>query len=258
MDNTLFYKSFSFRLISHSRTSHTDNTHGIDRNFLARMICGTGRIVCVDGEELLVREGDVFFLPIGLCYHSYWTPSKRRGKVEWESYGFELYPDKDGRRLRMQKLMLTKDMEAMLDSLSSHMRTDLSSVGTLYSFLGKAMPHMSAEQTVGKHPLLVKAERYISEHPDMRVPELARHCGMSESGLYAFFKEHAGETPVDLKNRILVKRASELLGTTDMSVEQIGERLGFSSVAYFRKIVRDLTGKTPTEIRREQAAKYRL
>ena len=74
---------------------------------------------------------------------------------------------------------------------------------------------------------------------------------MSESGLYAFMREHGHTTPIGLKNRLLVEKAVELLSSTDLSVEEISARLGFCSSAYFRKIVKEQTGKTPTQLRKD-------
>ena len=74
---------------------------------------------------------------------------------------------------------------------------------------------------------------------------------MSESGIYAFFKSYGGTTPIEVKNRILINRAVDLLTTTDLSVEEICSRVGFCNAAYFRKQLRRVTGKTPHEIRRE-------
>ena len=99
--------------------------------------------------------------------------------------------------------------------------------------------------------LYQRAYAYISDHPELRVPDLARHLGMSESGLYAFFRSYAHATPIEIKNRIQVEKAISLLRSTDISVEEISERCGFSSVAYFRRIVLHHTDKTPTRIRKE-------
>lgn len=82
------------------------------------------------------------------------------------------------------------------------------------------------------------------------MPELARHLGMSESGVYAFFRSFA-TTPIEVKNSVLAERAVALLSSTDLSVEEICGRLELSSSAYFRKVIRDFVGKSPTEIRRE-------
>ena len=81
--------------------------------------------------------------------------------------------------------------------------------------------------------------------------ELARHCNMSESGIYAFFKKHMQDTPIGVKNRIKARRAVTMLETTNLSVEEISESLGFSSSAYFRKKIKEITGKTPQKIRKE-------
>ena len=71
MENVRFYKSFSFRVLLHREDHHTDNSAGIDSHFLARMHSGHARIVTLDGEELRLTAGDVFYLPLGLRYHSY-------------------------------------------------------------------------------------------------------------------------------------------------------------------------------------------
>ena len=81
---------------------------------------------------------------------------------------------------------------------------------------------------------------------------------MSESGLYAFFRNYAGSTPINLKNKIKTENAVALLESTDLSVEEISQRTGFCSAEYFRKITKQKTGKTPTEIRRERDPKIGL
>ena len=47
--------------------------------------------------------------------------------------------------------------------------------------------------------------------------------------------------------------AGNLLTTTDASVQEISDRLGFSSGSYFRKVLRSYTGKTPGQIRKHAA-----
>ena len=256
MDNTLFYNSFGFRMLSAKKCRHTDNSRGIDCHFLARMQRGTARFVTCSGEEMELAAGDVFYLPLGLCYHSYWTPLD--GSVEWESYAFLCFPDRSGKQYAMQRLEASTALHASLDALAADMRVSPKSVAHLYAALGEALPRMRESTPDPRRDLYAKARSYIHAHPDLRVPELARHCGMSESGLYAFFKSYAGTTPITEKNRILAGRAVTLLGTTDLPIEVISERVGFQSVAYFRRIVKAEYGRTPTELRREQRKKFGL
>lgn len=256
MDDTLFYNSFAFRLHTVHHFRHTDNSRGTDCHFLARMRCGRARFVTASGEVMEVEAGEVFYLPLGLCYHSFWTP--KDGVVEWESYAFLYIPDKSGKQYAMQKLTAPTAMQAHLDALSENPRVSLRSVSHLYAALGEALPTMREVEHDPKKELYAKARGFIHAHPDLRVSELARHCGMSESGLYAFFRSYANTTPIAEKNRILAGRAVTLLGSTDLPIEQISERVGFQSVAYFRRILREIYGKTPTELRREQRAKFGL
>jgi len=43
-----------------------------------------------------------------------------------------------------------------------------------------------------------------------------------------------------------------LLTSTDLSPSQISDSLGFSSVSYFRKVLRQHTGQSPLQIRKTQ------
>jgi AraC family transcriptional regulator of arabinose operon len=74
---------------------------------------------------------------------------------------------------------------------------------------------------------------------------------MSESGLYTLFRENFKTTPIGLKNQTKVEKAVKQLELTSMSVEEISDSLGFPNTAYFRKIVKRYTGKTPSVIRKE-------
>ena len=100
-----------------------------------------------------------------------------------------------------------------------------------------------------KRELFSKARHYIYRNTEFKVSDLARYCGMSESGLYAFFRSYANTTPIEEKKRILVQKAITLLVSTDLTVESIAARLGFDSIAYLRKIIKAQTGRTPSEIR---------
>ena len=251
MNDINFSKSFSFRLLSGRAERHTDNSMGIPCHFMARMRCGSARFQPLSGEDFHVTEGDVFYLPQGLQYHSYWFPDEEHGCVEWESYGFVFFPNPKGYRYRAQRLSPDADALALLDRLARELTVSPATVGTLYLFLERVLPHMEQIDADPHRVMLERIRLYIEAHPDLCVPELAKHCRMSESGLYAFMRKHAGSSPVGLKNRLQIEKAVDLLRTTDLSVEEISARLGFCSSAYFRKIFKEQLGKTPTDLRKE-------
>ena len=124
-------------------------------------------------------------------------------------------------------------------------------MGYLYLFLAEALPSFCIAETDPKAAMLLIAFDYIKRHQSFSVPELARACGISESGLYALFRDHASTTPIEIKHRLTVEQAVALLSTTDLTVEAIASSLGLCSSAYLRRILKKQTGKTPSQLRKE-------
>ena len=257
MNGILFYNSFAFRIYSFKRAIHNDNSGRRPRRFFGRLLKGSGRLVSAD-KEILLSAGDVFYIPHDIPYHSYWTPDSESGIVEWESYQFEFIPSEKNRCFHFQKITANNDALRELDLITKGEAVSISDIGHFYTFLGAVLPSMSEANIDPRKALFERAEDYIFRNPDFRVPELAKHLGISESGLYSFFKDYADTTPIKVKNRIQAGRALSLLSFTDLTVEEISDRLGFQSVAYFRKIIKEQTGKTPSEIRKAGAFGYDL
>ena len=95
--------------------------------------------------------------------------------------------------------------------------------------------------------------RFIYDHPESRASEIARNCGISESTLYSVCKSASGQTPLEIKQQILLDKARLLLTTTDKIVQEISDILGFSSTSNFRKALRKQCDMTPKEIRKNAA-----
>jgi AraC-like DNA-binding protein len=91
----------------------------------------------------------------------------------------------------------------------------------------------------------------LRNNPNLKIPDIAKYCNISEPGIYSIFRRYLNKTPNEIKNEILCKNAVSLLTTTNKSVQEISDTLNFSSTSYFRKILREHTGKTPLEIRKE-------
>ena len=251
MDNIFFSKQFGFVTYSFKNNKHTDNSAGIVFHFIGKVIHGSAVFKTLDGKELSLKEGDVLYIPLGLRYHSYWSVDEE-GRLEWQSYRFSVFPQSVSKKYILQKLSPSHDALALLDRIDRDQTVSVGSVGALYDFLDKVMPDMKEDESDPRAALFARAKDYMERSPELKVPDLAKYCSMSESGLYAFFRDYADTTPIRLKNDIWAEKGTELLLLTDLSVEEIASRCGFSSVAYFRKILFERTGKTPRQIRKEQ------
>lgn len=250
MDNISFYNSFGFSRIELRHDHHTDNSAGIKCHFLARMLTGHAEIEAEDGEVIHLRPGDVFYLPYGLKYHSYWHVDER-GAVTWDSFRFLVFPSRSENSFRTKKLISDEAIHEMFDRISGR-DADACTVGDFYRLLGVLMPQMEECAADARRLIMSRAKDYIAGHPDFTVTELAKHCNMSESGLYALFRKYEGITPIKMKHRIKAQEAERLLRTTNLSVEEISTRLGFCNAGYFRKSIKEQLGVSPREIRKNR------
>lgn len=250
MNDIIFHRSFGFSVIRRNALAHTDNSKGISCHFLARMIRGRARIVTDSHAELTLKAGDVFYLPMGLRYNSYWYPDGE-GEVSWESYRFSYLPTDTAVRYKLQTLKPPEEALTLMDRLAADTKVTPSSVGLFYQIVGLCLPVMQVADGDRGEAIVEMARGFMTAHPDATVGEVARHCVISESGLYSLFRRIAGMTPVDMKNMIKANRAAELLECTSMSVEEISSTLGFCNSSYFRSVIKRHTGKTPSQIRKE-------
>lgn len=246
MKGVEFYNSFFFTRYCYRRYHHTDASAGANRHFLALLEKGSCRIVSQD-RTIEVGPGQVFYIPMGLPYQSYWFAEE---EVVLRSYGFDWFPEAQGGEFPLQ--VLPKELTALLEPVPLTGRPDSESLGALFFAIARILPHMERSGKERARCLWADAVEYLQKHPEATAAEMARHCGVSESALYTAFKRH-GSTPNQTRQALLVRQAKLLLTTTDSSVQEISDQLGFSSCSYFRKILHRHTGKTPTQIRKASA-----
>jgi AraC-like DNA-binding protein len=79
--------------------------------------------------------------------------------------------------------------------------------------------------------------------------ELAGIANMSRSTFAEQFKQMTGATPIRYLQLWRIQLANDLLLSTDLSVGQIAERVGFSSDVAFRQSFREQMGVTPSAAR---------
>ena len=157
MEQILFCETFTFRIIHMKSFNHTDNSKGISCNFVARMRSGTGIIRAISGEELHLRAGDIFYLPMGLQYYSYWKIDETGDRsVSWESYGFTYLPISNETRYTMQKISPSAKAILWLDQLARDQTVSPASVGFLYIFYRKSF-------LIYALPNLIKRQRYFKQ-----------------------------------------------------------------------------------------------
>ncbi len=80
--------------------------------------------------------------------------------------------------------------------------------------------------------------------------EIANALGVSPRNLRAVFSARFGRSPADYQREVRLRRAQELLLTTDLPVAEIAVKTGFGDSTYFGRIFKRQLGMTPVKFRR--------
>ncbi|MCY0880124.1 MAG: AraC family transcriptional regulator [Firmicutes bacterium] len=89
--------------------------------------------------------------------------------------------------------------------------------------------------------------RHASE--PITIDELAAMTAMSRASFTAKFRAITGTSLIHYRNKLRVELAKALLKTTDMSIGEIAEAIGFSDPSAFYKLFRLYTGTSPRNYR---------
>ena len=106
-------------------------------------------------------------------------------------------------------------------------------------------------QVVSGNRQCASVKRYIDLHfkEALTLEQLAEDAHMNKYYLSHAFKREYGISPI---NYMITKRVEEskyLLAETDLSMSQIAQLLGFSSLSYFSQVFRRTQKTTPMEYR---------
>ena len=249
MNDTIFYNSFRFNELCFNETTHRDKSRGVDFHFLGFMKHGRGRIV-TENQVLEIEENELFYIPKGCQYHSYWIATDY---VCFDSIGFLYFPTAAPNGYDLQKINYDKTILDAFMPLSTDKTINNTSISVLYRLLGmleSVLTPAPASKDVAVYEKLIGC---MQRNPQLTIPEYAALCEVSESLLYHYVKRVARKTPNRLRQEILCQKAEELLATTGYTVEEICDKLGFSSAAYFRKVFESVYKKSPSQMRRDRS-----
>jgi AraC family transcriptional regulator len=97
-----------------------------------------------------------------------------------------------------------------------------------------------------------RVHAYIAAHLDQKITNdaLAQIAGLSTAHFYTVFKQTEGTSPHRYVLQCRVERTQQLLTSTEMSVAEIADAVGFSNQSHCIHYFREIVGVTPSEYRR--------
>ncbi len=102
-------------------------------------------------------------------------------------------------------------------------------------------------------PDLVAAVRFIRERPmaSLSVSDVVDHVPISRRTLEKLFMKHLGRSPHEEIQHVKMAEAQRLLAETDLTLEAVAKRTGFSSAPWFVSSFKQQFGITPATYRRQ-------
>ena len=111
----------------------------------------------------------------------------------------------------------------------------------------------SSDVTAIANPRLASAMQFIRESAcqGIGVDDVLANLSVSRSVLQRLFRKELGQTILDAITAIRMQRVKQLLAETDLSLNDIADRAGFSYVEYLSTSFRHHTGQSPSSYRRK-------
>lgn len=113
------------------------------------------------------------------------------------------------------------------------------------------IPDKSSADSPQRHPAVEKSLRRIEQHlaEPLTIKELAKESGVSYSYLARLFHQAIDTTVVGYIRRRRVERAVHLLQHSTLSIKSIAAAVGIPDLHSFNKVMRQIRGKSPRQIR---------
>ena len=133
---------------------------------------------------------------------------------------------------------------------------NLQNLGNAVSQISNALNTLTADSRKGgglcERALEIIEQHYMDE--DLSLASLSAMLDVSPNHLSACIKKTAGETFINILVRRRMEAAQKLLLTTDLQVQEIARRCGYSDQHYFSYCFKKYSGTSPGALRRQRAA----
>ena len=95
-----------------------------------------------------------------------------------------------------------------------------------------------------------RKEIYWTHRYEIDLEQLAKKCRLSPSRFQHLFKKQYGVSPRHYQTMLRVNSARSLLQSTDLSIRQVGEKVGYADQNYNSRVFKRYTGYSPSELRK--------
>ena len=240
---------------------HVRREEGLVSHQLLYTKSGKGHLL-VGGGSYALEPGSLFYLGPGIPHEYYpvkdgeWTTCWVVFRGEYlaellKGLGFEGFVyDKDIVNEKIEKIF-HQILKAAKDPIHGDERCSM----LLYEYIVNIRQALQENQKYGGHgakDILRRVVVYINENyaDDITLEKLAGMSGVTKQHFCRVFKEQMRMRPMEYLARRRMAVARNMLLTTEDSIAQIGEAVGYDNPTYFGMVFKKYEGITPTDCRK--------
>ena len=263
-------KSLSFQLESITKSKYDSDWHSTLHTHpfteLFYVVDGKGEFN-IQGQRFPVKPNDFVIINPQVEHTELSSPD---GPLEYIVLGINglsfsnLTPVSEGGHpfsffnLRDEQKDILRYLNAMVqEATSQSMSYELVCHNLLEILLIKILRHQHFDLEVGKQSKATKDISFIKHyletyyHESIQLEDLASMTHLSRFYISHSFKKEIGMSPMEYLIDIRIKESKILLRTTNYSISQVADIVGFTTPTYFSKQFRKSTGISPTDYREQ-------
>ena len=221
---------------------------------------GFGFLIDKDGAKTSLKAGDVLAVVPG-WWHLYNPDQKAGWTTAWvifdgpvaeslEAAG-EIYPGviaSDVGESGLQALGAMMDgMIALATERADSPQVQARLAAEVFGLLARVSDWRREQALGGRMNMISESVAYVESHymNDIDFDALLEDSAMSKTHFRRQFKRVAGDGPQTYQKRLRMRLAKELLRHSELSVSEVGERVGYSKASYFSRIFSNHVGVSP-------------
>ena len=235
---------------------------------------GQYRISCGGGNAELISTGEAFLTApnLPLVIEHLLNPKTERMKSRWIHFNFVVFdaiglaslfeelPLRVEKRWAEQFGMIAGKMLSVRQSTESQSIKSVAQMNELaFSLLRLLLEYLADKRITPRiNPgimRLLPVLEYARRHPDQKleVADLAKKANLSVPRFHAEFKRLFGDSPLDHVRKMRLARASDMLRSGSLSLEEIAKQTGFCNQFHFSREFKKCYGSSPSVFRRNIA-----
>ena len=235
---------------------------------------GQYRISCGGGNAELISTGEAFLTApnLPLVIEHLLNPKTERMKSRWIHFNFVVFdaiglaslfeelPLRVEKRWAEQFGVIAGKMLSVRQSTDSRSIQSVAQMNELaFSLLRLLLEYLADKRITPRiNPgimRLLPVLEYARRHPDQKleVADLAKKANLSVPRFHAEFKRLFGDSPLDHVRKMRLAKASDMLRSGSLSLEEIAKQTGFCNQFHFSREFKKCYGSSPSVFRRNVA-----